>query len=102
MNLNEANTWLKNPITEEQLEKIIPLYYVLDFPAKEDFCKVIDAVGIGKVVSRKIRYDRLLEAEKQLTRKEQHKKDLERLEALYDEREELEKRIGDYRSENNL
>lgn len=102
MLLAEANTWLKEPITEEELQAITPLYYLLDLATKEDFCKVLEAVeDIEEFITKEKRYKRFIKAEKELTRKEQHQKDLERLEAIYDERVEIEKRVKQYREANN-
>jgi tRNA uridine 5-carbamoylmethylation protein Kti12 len=51
MLLQEANDRLKAKITGEQLDVIHPLYAVLDF-SKDDFCKMVDAIGIDKLLSR--------------------------------------------------
>jgi len=50
MMLDEANKRLKNEITEEQLWGINSLYILLDLH-KDDFCKIVDLVGIEKLMN---------------------------------------------------
>lgn len=96
MLLGEANIWLHTPITEEQLQEITPLYYVLDLPSKEDFCNIINAVGIDLFLGTRERFYHLLQAESELLRKEQYYADLARLEELSVEMERLKERVQDY------
>ncbi len=74
MQLHEANARLKKEITVEELDNIHMLYCILDFMDKDDFCKMVDAVGIEKLVEGKGTYDRLFEAEKLLNAKRNHEK----------------------------
>lgn len=74
MQLHEANARLKNPITDEQLCDIHMLCCLMDFMDKDDFCKMVDAVGVEKLVEGKTTCDRLFEGEKLLKAKKNHEK----------------------------
>lgn len=100
MLLEEANIWLNTPITEEQLQEITPLYYVLDLPNKEDFCNIINTLGIELFLGTKERFYHLLQGEAELREKEQYLRDMARLEELLAESSELEQRILDHQKKN--
>jgi len=82
--------------TQEQLEQLSPIYCLLDFD-KDDFCKLIDAIGIDKWIDSANRWERLDRAERELTAKERYIKAKARLEDLEAERAELEAVINAYK-----
>ncbi|MFI3279637.1 MAG: hypothetical protein R3Y55_03830 [Rikenellaceae bacterium] len=102
MNLQEANQWLNSPIKEAELLEIASVYYVLDLPSKKDFCDVINAVGVDKFIGTKERFDRFLKAEEELTKKEQHIKNLTRIKEIQDEKADLENKIKVYQQNTEL
>lgn len=73
MLLNEANTWLEKPITEEELDSIHMIYCLLDL-SKEQFCKIVDAIGVEALADKKEHYYRLHTGEQLLKSKENHEK----------------------------
>lgn len=90
MMLEEANARLKKEkITEEQLWGINSLYILLDLD-KDDFCKIVDAVGVEKLLKKQIHYERLDRAEQELAAKERFLKAKSRLEELENEKQQLE------------
>ncbi len=58
MHLKEANSRLKSPITESQLEEIDCLYNLLNID-KDVFCKIVDAVGIEVLAEQRQRYEQM-------------------------------------------
>lgn len=89
MMLCEANERLNTvQITEEQLWAVNSLYLLLDLD-KDDFCKIVDEIGLEKLIEKRAHYDRLLRADKMLTAKEQHENAKRRLAELDRERERL-------------
>ena len=98
MLLNEANTLLKSPITGNQLEAIHPIYCLLDLD-KEDFCKIIDAIGVDKFASKQERWTRLDRAEAELTKRQSYIAAKQRLMDLGDERRWLEEEVTKYQKE---
>lgn len=72
MTLQEANDRLKkNTITEEQLWNLNSLYILLDLH-KDDFCKIVDLVGLGNLILKRHHYNRLLRAADELTARERY------------------------------
>ena len=98
MMLEEMQARLKKAevTTQEQLEQLSPIYCLLDFD-KDDFCKLIDAIGIDKWIDSANRWERLDRAERELTAKERYIKAKARLEDLEAERAELEAVINAYK-----
>lgn len=97
MMLEEANARLKKEkITEEQLWGINSLYILLDLD-KDDFCKIVDAVGIEKLLKKQIHYERLDRAEQELAAKERFLKAKSRLEELENEKQQLEAIVNGYK-----
>lgn len=97
MMLEEAQARLKKTeINQEQLSALNSLYILLDLH-KDDFCKIIDAVGLDKLLEKQRRYERLERAEQELTAKERYVRAKARLEELEDERRGLEQIVNGYK-----
>lgn len=98
MMLHEAQTLLKKTeITEEQLFAIGSLYILLDLH-KIDFCKIVDLVGIDKLLKKSAWYDRLIIADGELTAKERYLSEKARIENLEIELEKSKSYVSDYES----
>lgn len=96
MMLEEANRRLKTmQITEEQLWQIHTLYCILNLE-KDDFCKIVDSVGVDKLIQQKERYERFAEAEQELRAKERYLDAKRKLKELEYEKQELEKIVNSY------
>lgn len=97
MMLEEANARLKKTkITEEQLWGLNSLYILLDLH-KDDFCKIVDAVGVETLLTKETHYSRLEQAENELAAKERYLKAKSRLEELADEKLQLEQVVSSYK-----
>lgn len=97
MMLHEANKRLKKvQITEEQLWQINSLYCILNLD-KDDFCKIVDLVGIDKLIQQQSRYERFDKAEQELRAKERYLQAKKRLQELEDEKTELENIVNSYK-----
>ena len=95
--LHEANERLKKiKITEEQLWGLNSLYILLDLD-KDDFCKIVDAVGVDKLLKKQKHYERLDQAEQELTAKERFLKAKNRLFELEAEKQDLENIVNNYK-----
>lgn len=102
MMLEEAQARLKETeINQEQLWQLNSLYILLDLH-KDDFCKIIDLVGLDNLLKKQSHYDRLLKAEEELSAKERYWQAKERLERLEAEKEGLENIISTYKISNSL
>lgn len=98
MTLAEANGRLKTvQVNEDQLWYINSLYILLDID-KDDFCKIVDAVGLDKILKKRLHYDRLLKAEEELSKKEKYIKAKQRLQEIAFEKMELEEVVNTYRN----
>lgn len=95
MNLEEANARLKTKINEEQLWGLNSLYILLDLH-KDDFCKIVEAVGLEILLKKQKHYDRLDRAERELTAKERYLQARARLEELETEKTSLEQIVNEY------
>lgn len=96
MMLEEANARLKKAkINEEQLEALNSLYILIDID-KNDFCKIIDTVGLETLLNKQKRYDRIMKAEEELTAKERYLQAKSRLEELENEKSSLENIVNGY------
>ena len=97
MLLEEIQERLKNSdITQEQLWEISPIYCLLDFH-KDDFCKLVKAIGIEKWLGKAEHWKRLDRAEQELSAKERYIKAKSRLAELEIEKTELEQVVNGYK-----
>lgn len=97
MMLEEAQARLKKTkITEEQLWGLNSLYILLDLH-KDDFCKIIDAVGLETPLNKRDHYEWLQKAEDELRARERYLYAKSRLKELQWEQEEMEKMIDAYK-----
>ena len=98
MLLSEANARLKTvKINEDHLWALNSLYILLDLD-KDDFCKIVDVVGVDKLLSKQNLYERLDKAEQELTAKEKYLKAKNRLEELESEKQSLENIVNSYKA----
>ena len=99
MMLEEAQARLKKEkiTTQDQLWAINSLYILLDLH-KDDFCKIIDTVGLETILKKQRHYDRLIQAENELAAKEKYLQAKARLEELEIEKVNLEKIVDGYSS----
>ncbi|MFI3254398.1 MAG: hypothetical protein R3Y63_08715 [Eubacteriales bacterium] len=81
MQLHEANKRLKTKISEEELWSIHEIYCLMDF-TKDEFCKIVDTLGVEVLASKKEHFARLAKAEQMLKAKERHLKNLTKLEEV--------------------
>lgn len=97
MMLEEAQARLKKTtITEEQLWGLNSLYILLDLD-KDDFCKIVDVVGIEKLLKKQSHYERLDQAEQELAAKEKYLAAKRRLEEIEAEKQSLENIVNGYK-----
>lgn len=97
MMLHEAQERLKKTtITEEQLWGLNSLYILLDLD-KDDFCKIVDTVGIEKLLKKQGHYERLDKAEQELAAKEKYLMAKSKLEELEIEKQSLENIVNGYK-----
>ena len=97
MLLEEAQARLKKTeINQDQLWKLNSLYILLDLH-KDDFCKIIDAVGLENLLLKQRHYDRLYRAEEELTAKEVYLKSKARLAEIELEKTALEQIVNGYK-----
>ena len=96
MMLEEANKRLKKAqINEKQLWGLNSLYLLLDLQ-KDDFCKIVDTVGVETLLGKQYHYDRLLKAEDELISKERYLRAKSRLQELESEQEALNQILNNY------
>ena len=97
MMLEEANARLKKTqINSEQLWGLNSLYILLDLH-KDEFCKIVDMVGVEPLLKKQKYYDRLIKAEEELAAKERYLQAKARLEELELEKKNLEQVVNGYR-----
>lgn len=97
MNLEEAQARLKKTeINEEQLWGLNSLYILLDLH-KDDFCKIVDVVGLETLLKKQKHYDRLDQAERELAAKERYLQARARLKELETEKSSLEQIVNEYK-----
>ena len=65
---------------------------------KDDFCKIVDAVGVDKLLSKQNHYERLDRAEQELTAKEKYLKAKNRLKEIECEKQNLENIVNNYKA----
>jgi len=95
MLLHEAQARIKEDITQEQLDAIHPAYCLLDFN-KDDFCKLVNAIGLDKWTAQAGQWARLADAKEQQDEKDRYMKAKLRLLELYGEAKELEDVVRHY------
>ena len=84
--LEEINARLKkNKLNEDELWSINSLYLLLDL-SKDDFCKIIDCVGLDVFLKKEKHFDRLINAEEELRIKENCLNAKRRLEEMEQEK----------------
>lgn len=96
MLLEEANRRLKKKITQEQLWQINSIYCILNLN-KDDFCKIVDLLGVDKLIQQQSRYERFDKAEQELRAKERYLQAKKRLQELEYEKQELEDIVNSYK-----
>ena len=98
MMLEEAQDRLKKEkiTTQDQLWAINSLYILLDLH-KDDFCKIIDTVGLETLMKKQRHYDRLIQAGEELAAKERYLQAKIRLEELGTEKARLEEIVNGYK-----
>ena len=97
MLLEEAQARLKKTeINQDQLWKLNSLYILLDLD-KDDFCKIVDTVGLEKILAKQKRYDRLDQAEQELAAKERYLQAKARLEEMEFEKVQLDQIVNGYK-----
>jgi len=87
--------------TQDELGAVSPIYCLLNFH-KDDFCKLIDAIGLEKWVEAADRWKRLDRAEQEYTAKQNYLQNKARLEELKREQETLYEMVGQYEQMNKL
>lgn len=96
MLLEEAQARLKKTAKNtEQLDAISPIYCLLGFD-KDDFCKLVDTIGLDKWLDKAGRWEQLDRAERDLSAKERYVSARARLEEIETERAALEEVIKAY------
>ena len=102
MMLEEANSRLKKvQIDDTQLLKLESLYILLDLD-KDDFCKIVDLVGLNTLLKKHHYFDRLHKAEEELTAKERYQVAKQRLEEIDAERDTVTSIIYQYEKASRL
>ena len=92
----------KTKITSEaELWAVSPIYCLLDFH-KDDFCKLIDAIGIEKWLEKAELWKRLDKAEQMLEQKETYERSKWRLEEIAREQSRLMEIVTQYEAANRL
>jgi hypothetical protein len=93
--LDEANARLKRKVTPEELDKMNAAYVVMDLD-KDDFCKIVDAIGVEKLIEKQEWYERLLKAEEELKEREIYEQALKQKKRLQQSLEVVQRIINEY------
>ena len=102
MMLCEANERLKTvQINEGQRWALNSLYLLLDLD-KDDFCKIVDLIGVEKLTAKRGHYDRLRRADDMLAARERYDDAKQRLAELDRERERLQETVSQYEETHSL
>jgi len=103
MNLEEmqARCKLAQVTKQSDVDAVGPLYWLLDLH-KDDFCKLVDAVGLDKLVKVRERWERLARAYEAMATRETYERNKARLEAIADEAAGLREHIEQYEQANKL
>lgn len=98
MMLEEAQARLKKEkiTTQDQLWAVNSLYLLLDL-SKDDFCKIVDLVGLEALTKKQKHYDRLIQAEEELAAKERYLAAKAKLVKIEAEKKELTAIINSYK-----
>lgn len=101
MMLQELNERLTTTqVTNEQLWQINDLYLLLD-RHKDDFAKIVDAVGIEKLIEKQDHYRKAMNAMEMLQAKEKYEKAKRRKKELEAELKRLDDEITAYKNSND-
>ena len=87
--------------SQDEVWAVSPIYCLLNFH-KEDFCKLVDAIGLEKWVEAANRWKRLDMAEQMLTQKESYERNKARLYDINQERERLAEQVEQYEKQNGI
>ena len=90
-----------NVTSQDEVWAVSPIYCLLNFD-KDDFCKLVDAIGLEKWVEAAERWKRLDRAEQMLSQKEAYERNKARLYDLNHERERLSEQVEQYEKLNGL
>lgn len=82
-------------ITEDDVWAVSPIYCILDF-SKDDFCKLIDAIGLEKWTEKKEHWNRLARADEELRAKDRYRTAKDRMLELEDEMDKTRRIIEAY------
>lgn len=93
--MDDVNNRLKAKITERQLAHIDLLYDLLELD-KDDFCKIVDAVGVEKLIAKEPVYEKLYLAKAEMIVRERDAI-AKKLHELDVQRAEVEEYIAEYR-----
>lgn len=99
MMLEEANARLQNckiP-NEDILWKLTPLYILLDLE-KDDFCAIVDTVGIDKLINKSQLYETTLAALDERRQRDQYNANKRRLDEVQREANTLARSVIEYES----
>ena len=83
------------------VDAVNSLYLLLDLD-KDDFCKIVDTIGLDRLIAKRRHYDRLLRAEEMLTAQERYEDAKRRLDALDREREQLQEMVDKYQATHKI
>jgi hypothetical protein len=87
--------------TNDEVMAVSPIYCLLNFD-KDDFCKLVDAIGLEKWVEAKARWEWLCEAEGMYEAKRRYEKNKARYMDLQAEQEQLLPLIEQYEAANSI
>jgi len=87
--------------SEAEFWAVRPIYCLLDFH-KDDFCKLLDAIGLEKWLEKAEHWKRLEKAEQLLTQKETYERSKWRLEEIAREQARLMEIVEQYEAANRL
>ena len=101
MMLQELNERLTTAqVTNEQLWQINDLYILLDLH-KDDFAKIVDAVGVEKLIEKQPHYTKAVKALDMLAAKEHYEAAKRRQKELEAELKRLDEDIAAYENSND-
>lgn len=96
MELKYVNDRLKSKITETHLYQLEILHNLLGLDT-DDFCKMIDAVGVEKLLAKEERYNMLYHAKAEMKLKLRYLEAKERLREMEKERADLQAFVDEYK-----
>ncbi|MCL1986878.1 MAG: hypothetical protein FWG64_02775 [Firmicutes bacterium] len=102
MNLCELRDLTKNQnLSQEDLDVVTPMYIALDLH-KNDFCKIVKALGVEKIAEKANKWDFMIKAHDFYSAKLQYERKVARLAALEREMAELQADVEHYENYNNI